>query len=150
MSDIKLMRIEPIEYDPKGKYPRIKWYRNLSFNKRLTLEMLNKIKQKLKIEREITVSSNTDRFLFWHYKGEPPIILDRLEGTINTTVGALNTYGLRACQQRASILLRILRKYKQANFKQVSVSSYRIGDTPERRREIFEAYERLFFKKIKK
>jgi len=144
MSDkIDLVKIEPIEYRPSDKYPRIIWYRNLSFDKDLTQRKLDIIKKKLILQRNISISCNPNQFLMWQYEGGPMIILDLKEGTINTTKGTVEHFGIGTCQQAASTLLRILRKYRHAKFKQVGISTYRIGETPQRRKELLETFERL-------
>jgi hypothetical protein len=76
------------------------------------------------------------------------IILDLLEKKICTTKGILEEYGERFCQQQASILMRLLKKHKQANFKRVTVTvnPYRIGTSVEDRKITYKAIEHLLEK----
>ena len=98
------------------------------------------------MKKKASVIQNQDRFIRYQYDGKPLIILDLLDRTIKTTKGTLDFYGERACQQQASILLRLLRSHKYAHFKQVSitVNPNRIGKTAKDREITFKAIKYLF------
>jgi hypothetical protein len=94
MSGAKLVKIFPVQYDPSSVYPRILWYRGLSINKDLTLKRLNEIKELLTHDKPVTTSSNSNNLLLWQYEGEPLMILNLANGSINTTQNNLEKFGV--------------------------------------------------------
>lgn len=143
MVQIKLEEIKPIEYRPSMKYPQIVWYRDLIIDKDLTQKELNAIKKKVHLKKEVTIQNNPSVYLTWQYEDRPQLYLLKEDGKIYVSEGTLKEFGIGQCQQEASILLRILRKYKHASFKQVVLSTYRLGDTPDQRERLLEAFNRL-------
>lgn len=155
MAQIDLVIIEPIEYRLRmGKYrnPRIIRYRSLGFSPNLTQAILNRIIEQTKLKKKTSALQNPDRYLFYEYGNQPIIVLDLLERTINTTTGTLKHWGMRKCQQQASILLRLLRKHHQAYFIQRSITCDPgdMGRTAEDREVTFQALHDLFNDKVDK
>jgi hypothetical protein len=164
-SVIELVDVEPVEYHNARKdfrenpvfnshcrihNARIIRYRNLSFSPNLTQKDIEFVIEHTRMKKRASVHNNPDRYLFYQYgDSKPLIILDMLERKICTTKGKLKEYGERICQQQASIVLRLLKKYKFANFKRVSVTAnpWRIGRTKEDREITFKALNRLFGEK---
>ena len=149
-NSIKLVKIDPIEYQYRRseirKSPRILRYRDLSFSPHLTRAILNRIIKNTKMKKKAMAHQNPDRYIFYEYNQKPQIILDMLERTINVSEGTLKKHGLRACQQQASILMRLLKKHRYAHFKRVSITANpsRIGRTREDRAVTFRALKNLF------
>ena len=150
---IDLVEVIPIEYcnarkDKKTQSvhsPRIIRYRDLSFNPHLTQKQLEKIIRETKMKEKASAHNNPDRYLFYQYGNMPMIILDLVDRKICTTIGIMKEYGESACQQQASILMRLLRQHGQANFKRVTVTAnpYRLGSTKEDRDITYRALESL-------
>ncbi len=156
---IDLVEVVPIEYhkariDKKTRSvhsPRIIRYRHLSFNPHLTLKELEEIIKKTKMKKKVSVHNNPDRFLFYQYVGMPTIILDLVDRKICSTKDIIKKFGESACQQQASILMRLLKQHRHANFKRVTVTAnpYRLGMTKEDRDISYKAIESLLRKKGK-
>lgn len=154
---IDLVEVVPIEYQ-KGRRevqagrmvtwhnPRIIRYRELSFNPHLNQKDLEKIIAKTKMKKKASAQKNSDRYLFYQYGKKPMIILDLVERIICTTKEILEEHGERACQQQASILMRLLKEHGHANFNRVTVTAnpYRIGRTKDDRDITFKALHYLF------
>ena len=147
--NLKLIEIEPVEYQyklPGNRNPRILRYRGLSFSQNITQTILRRIISRTKMKKKASAQQNPDRYIFYEYDRKPQIILDLLNRSIHVTEGTLKKHGMRACQQQASILLRLLKRYGYANFRRISVTAnpYRIGRTSEDREITFQALKRLF------
>jgi hypothetical protein len=153
MSDllVNYKEILPCEFQFKrGKHrsPRLVVYWDYKISPTLSQERLNYIVKKLKTEKRISIQNNPDRFLYWQYLGKPKpqIIIDRLTGKLYVSEGTLKKFGKKRCMQQASLLLRILRTYKLANFvrRSVTFNPIRVGRTKEQRQQCFEAAHLLF------
>jgi len=155
MSDIKIVKLFPIEVRWSGtkghrRYPAIVWYRDLSISTRLNQEVINRIIKELETIGQVHTIENPDNILYWQYHNplKPLIIIDmrELPPTINTTEGTIQHFGLKECQIQAAIVLQILKRYGYANYKRVTVSTWRLGETPEDRKKLYEAFEGIFRK----
>ena len=65
---------------------------------------------------------------------------------VKTTKGTIEHFGLEQCEQQASIVLKILQKYGYANFKRITLSTWRLGDTREERERNIQAFKRYIEK----
>jgi hypothetical protein len=155
---VDLVGVVPIEFhkawiDKKKSVhsPRIMRYRDLSFNPHLTQKQLEEIIKKTKMKKKASVHNNSERYLIYQYGGMPTIILDLFNRKICTKNDIIKKFGESACQQQASILLRLLKQHHHANFKRVTVTvnPYRLGMTKEDRDISYKAIESLLRKKGK-
>ena len=148
MEQFRWAEIEPIEYQirkEKGRNPRIIRYRNLSFSLHLTQEIMNRIIKATKMKKNAVALNSGDQFVIYQYEGKPPVILDLLNQRVSTTKKALRQFGMRVCQQQASIVMRLLKKHGYAKFRRISVTvnTYRIGKNREDRKLTYKAIEDL-------
>lgn len=146
MTEPQWIEIQPFEYQLlEGRFPRLVTYFGFKFSPALTQEVVNKVIEDLKTEKKISLIQNPNELLIWQYEGKPLIALSKSEGKVYTTQGTINHYGIDYCQKQAAYVLQILRKYNLANFTQyiVKLDFYRLGRTPEERKQTYDALERL-------
>jgi hypothetical protein len=122
----ELVKITPIEFQlrtaEKGKHPRIIVYRNIQFSRRLDQDILNKVTHHLVTQEKIETGVS-ESFLTWYYFGKPEMWID----TINNELLAIPSIGFRFanyeyCQQQATILLKVLKKFYLARYRTCSIT----------------------------
>jgi len=140
------VKVLPIEYQKTAKYPRIVVYRNIKLSKHLTQGIFDRLIEETRMKEKARAVFNPDNYVIYQYGMKPMLILDLEANEVLTYETVIQHYGLRKVQQQATILLRLLKKYGYAKFKRVVVSSYRMGNNLKENLEVFEAYQRLFFR----
>ncbi|MGC8871049.1 MAG: hypothetical protein ACP5PT_08190 [Brevinematia bacterium] len=146
------VKITPIEFQRKGKtrnYDRIIIYTEIKLNKNLTQQKFNEILEKIPLKQKAHGICNPRHYLIYNYGCECLVVFDLETGEVFTTKTALEYYGRMAAQIQASIILKILKRFRQAAFKRIILSSYRLGNSLEDFKERVEAYGNLLNKKIK-
>jgi hypothetical protein len=156
---IRLVEIMPIEYHKarlqldrkKGKVlrkaPRLLIYWDFTVDPGLSQEKMEKMIHDVHMKKKAVVLENPDERIEYKYDREPNIIfLKKYPNKVFTTKAILDEYGEGKCQQQASIVMRMLRKYGYATFKQTSATfdPKRVGRTPEERKIVVKAMKNLF------
>jgi len=123
---LNYVRIKPIEYayrkGEEGRNPRTIRYRGITFKPNLSLEEVERIVSKLRKKREITVSQDQARFIWWKYGDQPQIGIDILNNTVFAAEDTVRQSGMRDCQIQAAICLKILKKGELAKCYSVSAT----------------------------
>lgn len=144
----KLVKIEPIEFQlrtaEKGKHPRVIFYKNIQFSHRLDQDTLNKVTHHLDTQEEIETGVS-ESFLTWYYSGRPEIWIDTINNELFAfpSIFAHSDYGY--CQQQATILLKVLKKFHLARYRTCSITYNpdKMGRTSEELEEALEAIRYL-------
>jgi hypothetical protein len=141
MSKNGLVTIYPVEWDLK----RFRCYRYLDilFDE---LPTKDKLLEKLKEERirNVAVEEHQDCYIKWQRKERPPILIDLKKECIRTEIAALRNFDREDIEHQASLVLRLLKKYKFASFlrKRVSFLPSLIGYNKNERKQYHELIER--------
>jgi len=144
--DQELVELTPIEYDSYRKR-YIRWYPDKEkrwFSKGLTEEKLEEAISKIRVQKIPRITSNPNNFLFYEYPSKPEMILNLGNGKIYVRKDTIKLHGKQTCRHQASILLRILKKFKLTQAKRgkpVSSKKLKCGkDWAKKRRKIFTHY----------
>jgi hypothetical protein len=160
---IRLVELTPMEFRISGhkkgrRYKAIVWFRDLKINRFSTKHRgvldqrsIDYILRDIKTKERIFTAQNSDNLLYWQYPNKPLIVIDLRERQpiIGTTEGNIEHFGMRRCQIEASIVLKILKNYGFAEFRRVTLSTYRLGNTREQRIKVIDAFESMFKKEDK-
>jgi len=147
---LDLVKVVPVEFDLK-KDAIVRYY-NIFINPNLTQEKFDEIIQKVKTKKKVSISENPESFIFYQYPKEPLIIIDRLNHRFLTTRGVWNYYSHEKIKHQATIILRILKKYKLAGFKRkrINIELERLGMSKEERKETYQEIERAIKRKLER
>jgi hypothetical protein len=149
-----LIRVEPVEYQKKvsvGKNPRIIRYRNLVKLFPISIEKLKENVKHTRTKKVVTVEQYSTNHIAYQYGRKPQIILNTETAATFVTEKTFERHGERACQQQASILMRLLKDYYLINFVRVSntLNPYRIGKNADDREITYRAFKHLMNDPIK-
>lgn len=147
--DMNLIEIEPVEYQIKvgpRRNPRIIRYRKREpYLRKVTLEILKEIIDETPMQKKVNLKTYSSTKVAYKYGSKPELLFDLETYKIFVTPETFNQHGERSCQQQASILMRLLKKFYCIYFvrKSVTLNPNRIGKTPTDRKITYNAFEYL-------
>lgn len=142
MSDLvqSIVKIIPVEYRIRAKYPNITIYQNIKIKKDLNMKELEEKLNKIKMKGKPRTLMNPGHYLIYQYDDKPLIIVDLDTTEFLTTKYVIDYYGKMRVQQQASILLRLLKKMGYASYKRRILSTYRLGKNVEDVKNVMNEY----------
>ncbi|MGB9914654.1 MAG: hypothetical protein ACPLOC_03790 [Candidatus Bathyarchaeales archaeon] len=118
---------QPVEYDLKrGVIRRYYRYGRRYFDE-VDADMLQALLDCLRLKKKPALMENPNELVLYQYPKKPLIVLDVRRGCFLTTRGTVEHFGWKAVRHQASIVLRILKKFKLSKAKRVKVWVRRNG-----------------------
>lgn len=136
------LQVNPIEFQVFGHVnPRIIRFYDYSFSPRLDRNMIDKIMRNTNFYIPPAVETGPQYFLIWQYLLKPQIYLEKESQKFYASKDTLKQFGLQSCQRQASIILKILKRYKVARFRTASITNnpMKMGKSDKELEETFEA-----------
>jgi hypothetical protein len=156
MSKPEFVKIKPIEFQlmtskknkKKNRHPRIIRYKQISISPNFDQCCVDRVIRETKMEKRAVSEDSIDQLIFYQYEGRPLIGIDLVEHGFYTKRETIDKYGVDKCQQQATIVLKLLKRYGYATFKRVgfTANTERLGETRAEREETYQMVERLLGK----